>query len=49
MPEEDSDIKVGVVQWRILSYEGLQHVLRITYFLFTKVCSGYVKYEVSSL
>lgn len=42
MPEEDSDIRVGVVQWRILSYQGLQHVLNITHFLFTKVCLGYM-------
>ena len=42
MPEEDSDIRVGVVQWRILSYQGLKHVLNITHFLFTKVCLGYM-------
>lgn len=48
MPEEDADIRVGVVQWRIMSYHGLQHVLHITHFLFTKVCAGYMKYEVSS-
>ncbi|XP_020613754.1 serine/threonine-protein kinase 36-like isoform X3 [Orbicella faveolata] len=36
MPEEEADIRVGVVQWRILSYQGLQRVLRITHFLFTK-------------
>ena len=43
MPEENADIRVGVVQWRILSYQGLQHVLRITHFLFTKVRVDYIK------
>lgn len=40
MPEEESDVKVGVVQWRVMSCQGLHHLLRITHYLFTKVCEG---------
>lgn len=47
MFEEDFDIRVGVVQWRILFYQGLQYVLNIIYFLFIKVCLGYIMQEVS--
>ena len=46
-PEEEAGIKVGVVQWRVMSCQGFHHLLRITHLLFTKVCVGNSNYGAS--
>ena len=40
MPEEEADVTLGIVQWRLMSYQGLEKLLDITHLLFTKVRGG---------
>lgn len=35
--EEENGVSVGAVQWKLMSYRGLEKVLDITQLLFTKV------------
>ena len=34
---EEVNIRVGVVQWGLISHSGLEHLLRVSHDLFTKV------------
>ena len=34
---EEVNVRVGVVQWRVISHNGLEHLLRVSHDLFTKV------------
>lgn len=34
---EEVDVRVGVVQWGVISHSGLEHLLRVSHDLFTKV------------
>ena len=34
---EEVDVRVGVVQWGVISHNGLEHLLRVSHDLFTKV------------
>ena len=40
MPEEEADVRLGVVQWGVMSHHGLEHLLRVSHCLFTKVCEN---------
>ena len=35
--EEENGVSVGALQWRLMSYRGLEKVLDVTQLLFTKV------------
>ena len=34
---EEVDVRVGVVQWGVISHSGLEHLSRVSHDLFTKV------------
>ena len=37
MPEEETHVTVGAVQWGVMSPQGLETLLNVTHMLFTKV------------